>query len=170
VYKRNYVKARVSGATTAQAALAAGVSARQGTKYETEADVQAAYRQLVRAAVPEAELVALLRGGCYATTRQYSADGKRSVEVADWRVRRPYIEMAAEHGGLVTPGARSAVAGIVIEVQHIGEQQHSASASASASALGGGTGESTTKQLSTSTSGATVLEATAKAKPATKVM
>jgi hypothetical protein len=136
VYKRNYVKARVAGKNTREAALAAGVSGRQGHKYDNEADVQEAYRHLVRQAIPEQELVELLRGGCYAMIPHYNIRGEEVGNTPDWKTRRPYIEMAAEHGGLVTRGAKDQVAGIVIAVQHLGAAalpvQHPAAAAAAA--------------------------------------
>lgn len=97
IHKRNYVKARAEGHSVTDSVKAAGVSRRMGMVYESEADVQAAYRMLVRQAIPAKKLVNLIKGGCEAKIPVYGPDGKKKGERADWKTRKGYIEMAAKH-------------------------------------------------------------------------
>jgi hypothetical protein len=116
------VEKRAEGATVGESAIAAGVSARMGSKYEKQADIQMAYRSLMQKAIPAQRLVNLVKGGTEAKIPVYGSDGKKSGERADWKTRRPFIEMAAEHAGYferknVTGGSSM----INLVVQHIGQ-------------------------------------------------
>jgi hypothetical protein len=100
--KRAFVLARAKGKTVKAASEEAGISRRYGTKLQTEAEVQAAYRELIRAAIPAKSIVKAIKGGMEATRTLFHEDksGKmKTKEVPDWKTRRPYVEMAADHGG-----------------------------------------------------------------------
>ena len=125
INKRNFVLARTSGASVAASAAHAGVSKRQGSKYNTQAEIQAAYRYLVQKAIPASKLVNLIKGGCEAKMPVYGPDGKKISERADWKTRRPYIEMAASHGGYHEDKSTAAPLGIQVVVQHIGQRGNS---------------------------------------------
>lgn len=122
VNKRNFVLARASGASVKASAAHAGVSNRQGSKYNTQAEIQAAYRYLVQKAIPASKLVNLIKGGCEAKMPVYGPDGKKISERADWKTRRPYIEMAATHGGYHEDKSSTAPLGIQVVVNHIGQR------------------------------------------------
>lgn len=120
IHKRNYVKVRAEGGTVRAASAAAGVSSRQGSKYETEADIQAAYRSLMRQAIPAERLVGLIKGGCEATMPEYDRTGRKK-RVADWKTRRGYIEMATRQSGLVEEKDGGPGVAINLTVNHIGQ-------------------------------------------------
>jgi hypothetical protein len=122
IHKRNFVLARVGGATVAQSAAHAGVSKRQGAKYNTQADIQAAYRSLMQKAISAKKLINLIKGGCEAKAPVYSPDGKKVGERADWKTRRGYIEMAAKHTGYYEDKNSGTPVGIQVVVQHIGQK------------------------------------------------
>lgn len=125
VYKRNYVKKRAEGGTIAEASVAAGVSKCTGSKYESESDIQAAYRELVRKAIPAVKLVKLIKGGTEAKIPVYGADGRKVGERADWRTRKPYIEMVAKHAGYHKDenDAKGNGMSINLIVNHIGQSK-----------------------------------------------
>jgi hypothetical protein len=91
VNKRNFVLARAEGASVKAAAARAGVSQRMGSKYNNQADIQAAYRSLIQKAIPAKKLVNLIKGGCEAKMPVFDAHGKKVSDRADWKTRRPYI-------------------------------------------------------------------------------
>ena len=119
--KRNYVAARAAGKSLKEASAEVGVTHPTARKMEKEADVQAAYRELVRKAIPAKKLVRLIEGGATATMPVYGADGKRKKDRPDWKTRRPYIEMAAEHGGYHETKSEDNSKMISVIVQHIGQ-------------------------------------------------
>ena len=104
----------------AEAAHAAGVSHRTGQKYETHAEIQAAYRQLMQEAIPAEKLVNLIKGGCTARMPVFSPEGKILTHRPDWKTRRGYIEMAAKHSGYHEEKA-VVQSGITFVVNHIGQ-------------------------------------------------
>lgn len=122
VYKRNFVKARAEGKSLREASAEAGVGPQSGRNYEKESLVQQAYRELMRKAVPAERLVKLIKGGTEAKMPVYGSDGKKVSERADWKTRRPYIEMAAEHAGYHENKAQQNTGTqILISVNHIGK-------------------------------------------------
>lgn len=134
--KRAYVEAKVAGATNRAASEAAGVSKGMGSLYNHQADVQAAFRELVRDALPAEKLVGLISGGATATMPEYDSKGKKS-RVPDWKTRRPYIQMAAEQAGYIETKENSSGAVIQVNVTHVGassgeaaELQHTVTAQA----------------------------------------
>lgn len=121
VYKRNFVKARAEGKTVSMAAIEAGVTPQTGRNYDKEAGIQKAYRELMVKAIPPQKLVRLIKGGCEAKMPVYGSNGKKVTERADWKTRRPYIEMAAEHAGYhENKNQGNNGTQIVIAVNHIG--------------------------------------------------
>ena len=119
--KRDYVVARAQKATIRSAAAEAGVSTRMGAKYEKAEDVQAAYQELVRRALPAKKLVELIKGGAMATMPDYTPNGKRKKkERPDWRTRKPYIDMAAEHAGFFEKKQTQNNTMISVRVEHVG--------------------------------------------------
>jgi hypothetical protein len=117
------VRARAEGKSIRQSAKEAGVNPSAGSRYDKEADVQKAYRELMQRAVPAEKLVRLIKGGCEAKSPVFNTQGKKIGERADWRTRKPYIEMASEHAGYFE---RKNVAGsapsITFVVNHIGNK------------------------------------------------
>ena len=126
VHKRNFVLARAQGASVKDAAAHAGVSQRMGSKYNNQSDIQAAYRSLIQKAIPAKKLVNLIKGGCEAKMPVFDAQGRKVSERADWKTRRPYIEMAATHGGFHEDKNSGSVAAIQVVVQHIGQRNGTA--------------------------------------------
>lgn len=125
VYKRNYVKARAEGKSVAESAASAGVCTGTGRNYERESLIQQAYRELMVKAIPPQKLVRLIKGGCEAKMPVFSSSGKKVSERADWKTRRPYIEMAAEHAGYhESKAAGNAGTQILISVNHIGQSSN----------------------------------------------
>lgn len=125
VYKRNFVKARAEGKSVREASAAAGVCAGSGRNYERESLVQQAYRELMIKAIPPGKLVRLIKGGCEAKMPVFSSAGKKVSERADWKTRRPYIEMAAEHAGYhESKNQANNGTQIVIAVNHIGQSSN----------------------------------------------
>jgi hypothetical protein len=122
IYKRNYVKVRAEGGSVKEAAAAAGVTPRQGRKYDRSPDIQAAYRSLMQKAIPAQKLVNLIKSGCEAKMPVYSSDGKKVSERADWKTRRGYIEMASKHAGYYVEATANSPVGIQVLVQHIGQR------------------------------------------------
>lgn len=122
VRERKYVAARAEGKTLAAACDEVGVSHPTGRKIEKRADVQAAYRELIRKAITAEKLVKLVEGGCNATMPTYGSDGKRKKDRPDWKARRPYIEMAAAHGGYYEKSADDGGNTINVTVVHVGQQ------------------------------------------------
>lgn len=122
-YKRAYVQARVGGKTIKASSAEAGVKPCSGTRYEKEADVQKAYRFLMQKAISAQKLVNLVKGGCEAKMPIFDSNGKKKGERADWKTRRPYIEMAAEHAGYHESKKESgnSVPAITFVVQNIGQ-------------------------------------------------
>lgn len=118
--RRTYVEARATGSNITQAAAEAGVSRRMGHNYETDADIQKAYRELIRQAMPAEEMVELIKGGAHATETVYSPDGKKKQEKPDWRARKPYIEMASEQGGYFEKKQQQNNTMISVHVEHVG--------------------------------------------------
>jgi hypothetical protein len=122
VYKRNYVLARAQGKSVAESSVNAGVATSTGRNYEKESLIQQAYRELMVKAIPPEKLVRLIKGGCEAKMPVYASDGKKVTERADWKTRRPYIEMAAEHAGYhESKASGNQGTQIVIAVNHIGQ-------------------------------------------------
>jgi hypothetical protein len=131
--KRTYVAARASGKTLAAACDEVGVSHPTGRKMEKEAAVQAAYRELIRKTISAKKLVKLIDGGANAMMPVYGVDGKRKKDRPDWKTRRPYIEMAAEHGGYHEKKADSNSQIIAVTVTHVGQSNGSSQPSVTAS-------------------------------------
>ena len=122
VYKRNYVKARAEGKSIPEASEAAGVGPAQGRRYDAEALVQQAYRELVRKAIPAEKLVRLIAKGCEAKMPVFNTEGKKVSERADWKTRKPYIDMAAKHAGYHEEKNQGAGGtSITFVVNHIGQ-------------------------------------------------
>lgn len=120
--KRVYVKARSEGKNLSDAAAEAGVGPAAGRRYDKEADVQAAYRALVQKAIPATKLVRLIKGGCEAKMPVFNDKGKKITERADWKTRKPYIDMAAKHGGYYVDTSQSNNSlSITFSVTHIGQ-------------------------------------------------
>jgi hypothetical protein len=113
-----------------------------GSKYENQAAIQAAYRSLIQKAIPAKKLVNLIKGGCEAKMPVFDAHGKKVSERADWKTRRPYIEMAATHGGYHEDKISGNVAGIQVVVQHIGQRNGNSERTVEATAKTIGTSES----------------------------
>jgi len=119
-HKRAFVKARSEGKNIRQSAKAANISNSAAYDYDKAPDIQAAYRQLMRAAISPKKLVGLIKGGCEAKMPVYSPDGKKVTERADWKTRKPYIDMAAKHAGYYEEKNPNGGTQIVIAVNHIG--------------------------------------------------
>lgn len=93
-----------------------------GGNYEKDEDVQAAYRMLMRDAIPAKVLVNLVKGGTQAKIPVYGPDGKKKGERADWKTRKPYIEMASKHGGYFEEKVQAGAGAIInLTVNHIGQ-------------------------------------------------
>jgi hypothetical protein len=122
-YKRTFVKARAEGKTIRASAAEAGYGAPAGSRWEKEQDVQKAYRELMQKAIPAEKLVRLIKGGCEAKMPMFDAKGKKVSERADWKTRRPYIEMASEQAGYFERknAAGSGGTAITFVVNHIGQ-------------------------------------------------
>lgn len=120
--KRVYVASRVAGDSIREAAGAAQIATSTGRKYEEDPDVQKAYQHLIRDILPASKIAELIKGGTEATEQVYDLSGKLIRETPDWRTRRPYIEMAAEHGGYFVRKDANTGGGPVlnITVQHVG--------------------------------------------------
>jgi hypothetical protein len=95
----HYIRLRLEGKSSTKAEEIAGVSkacrqkiVKDGAIVKAFDDFVAAYAERVRALVPADQLAQLIHDGCYAM----DPDGK-----PDWRARRFYIQMAAEHGKLI---------------------------------------------------------------------
>lgn len=122
ISKRRYVEARINGDNRTVAAAKAGIGKRQASNYDNSADVQAAYRSLMQAAIPAKKLVNLIKGGCEAKIPVYGSDGKKKGDRADWKTRRAYIEMAAEHAGYHENKVAAGSGNIInLTVTHIGQ-------------------------------------------------
>jgi hypothetical protein len=74
----------------------------------------------MRRAIPAQRLVELIKGGCEAKIPLYSANGKQIKFRADWKTRKPYIEMASKHAGYYEDKSAQAGNQIVISVTHVG--------------------------------------------------
>lgn len=125
VTKRTYVEAKAAGATNRAAAAAAGITPQQAGNYNQQPDIQAAFRQLMRNSLSPQDIVGLIKGGATATMPEYAPDGKRK-RVADWKTRRPYIQMASEQAGYVETKENSSGAVIQVNVTHVGTQNATA--------------------------------------------
>lgn len=100
IIERAYVTARVAGDSIKQASEAVDISTTKARRLEEDPDVQKAYQYLIREIIPANRIVELIKGGTEATINTMDASGKKVIHrEPDWRTRRPYIEMAAEHGG-----------------------------------------------------------------------
>src|SRR5271169_6446873 len=107
--KLAYVRGRVEGKSKKQAALDAGFSETMADhaadKIET-ADVQEAFRLLVREMIPPEFIAKVIAQGMSATeTKFFSHEGvvQDKRQVPDWSERRQYAELAAEYGGYHKP-------------------------------------------------------------------
>lgn len=93
--KRKYVQGRVAGKSKFRAAIDAGFSPNTaisaGVKIESKPDVQAAFRELMRASIPERVLVLKMAEGLDAQKSTMSGD-----MVPDYKVRHDYLKTAAE--------------------------------------------------------------------------
>lgn len=103
--QRRYVKARLSGQTKKEAALAAGYSEpmaeNAAVKIESK-EVRRAFQALARKAVPPEKIVQRLREGLDATrTRPVISQGKvvDMFEEPDTRERREHLVLAAKLAG-----------------------------------------------------------------------
>lgn len=122
-YKREFVKSRVEGKSIRDSAAGVGYGGPAGSRWEKEADVQKAYRELMQKAIPASKLVRLIKGGCEAKKPVFNTQGKKVGERADWQVRRPYIEMASEQAGYFERKNQAGSGGTAITfvVNHIGQ-------------------------------------------------
>lgn len=98
--KRVYVAARASGDSVAAAARAADIPASRARRLEEDPDVQKAYQSFIQDILPARRIAELIKGGTEAEIVTYDASGEKELRrEPDWKTRRPYIEIAAEHGG-----------------------------------------------------------------------
>lgn len=112
--KRAYIRNRFAGLSAKEAAAEAQISAQTGRKLDKDPTIQEMYQELVRKTIPMEEIVMLIKGGAHAQIP--------GTENPDWKVRKPYVEMAATHSGYYEPKAQETknAALINVTVQHIG--------------------------------------------------
>lgn len=132
-HKQAYVQRRSEGVPARAAAVEVGFNPAAGPRWDKDQDIQQAYRELVRKAIPAEKLVRLIKGGCEAKMPVYSSDGIKRGERADWKTRKPYIDMASKHGGYYEDKSASNIPAITFVVNHIGRSsQRTISATAEA--------------------------------------
>lgn len=122
VRKRAYVAERAGGATIRAASASVGVSKQMGGKYESDSDVQAAYRELMRETFPMQKLAKLISGGANATTPVYDSNGRKKKDRPDWKTRKPYIEMASQQAGYFEKKGDTNNTLISVKVEHVGNK------------------------------------------------
>lgn len=126
IEKRAYVACRASGDSVPEAARSVEISSATARKFEEDPDVQKGYQHLIQQILPASRIAELIKGGTEATTDTYDATGEKLLRSdPDWRTRRPYIEMAAEHGGYFQ---RKSEAGanaptFIVNVTNVGQEE-----------------------------------------------
>lgn len=107
--KKKYVKARASGMTKKDAALAAGyaesTSLRVANNIETP-DVRAAFAEIMRKAAPPEKIARRVAEGLDAMeTKFFQSEGSvvETRDVVAWSERRQYAALAADLGGYFVP-------------------------------------------------------------------
>lgn len=123
--KRAFVGARAEGRSIQASSAIAGVSNVTGGRYERDDIVQAAYRQLLREALPMGEMVDLINGGAHATIPVYDLKGRKKSDRPDWKTRKGYIEMAREDAGYVEKQSGGSGTAIQVIVTHVGSNGQS---------------------------------------------
>lgn len=109
--KRKYVKARASGKTKKDSALAAGYSEETAKKVKSHIEtpeVRAAFQKLIRKHIPASKVVKRIQEGMDAMeTKFFQKDGivTDSRDVISYSERRAYAELVAEYGGYHIPKA-----------------------------------------------------------------
>jgi hypothetical protein len=123
--KRVYVAARAAGDSVAAAARAAEISAGKARNLEEDPDVQKAYQSLIQSILPASRIAELIKGGTEATVDTYDASGEKLIRRdPDWKTRRPYIEIAAEHGGYFQRKTDSGGGNqFTVVVTHVGQKE-----------------------------------------------
>lgn len=122
--KRAYVACRAAGDNITQAAANSAIPVSRARKFEEDADVQKGYQHLIQSILPATRLAELIKGGTEASVDTYDGDNKLVRSEPDWRTRRPYIEMAAEHGGYFTRKVEGqGQAMFVVNVHNVGQQE-----------------------------------------------